>query len=156
MTAICSCSARGFERTGGMNMVPSYVGLTTLTGDIRPDQLAAVAAALQTQVLRDFAPEWGATAVISAVGFDDIPAGYIPLIVQDTLEGPLVNGFHRTRRDETPYIVVPYGPNWSLAASHELWRMLANPTGSGRVPGQSCMYGQRSVDYLLDVCAPCQ
>jgi hypothetical protein len=137
-------------------MLPSYVALTTLTDRVRADELAAVAAALQTQVARDFAPEWGAGAVVAAVSFEAIPAGYIPLIVQDTLEAEGVNGFHRTRGDDTPYIVVPYGPNWSLAASHELIRMLANPTGSVRRPGPSCMPGQGTVEYLIDVCAPCQ
>jgi hypothetical protein len=137
-------------------MLPTYVALTALTDRIRPEELAAAAAALQTQVTRDFAPEWGANAVIAAVAFDAIPAGYMPLIVQDTLEAEGVNGFHRTRSDETPYIVVPYGPNWTLAASHELLRMLANPSGSARRPALSRMPGQGIVEYLVDVCAPCQ
>jgi hypothetical protein len=137
-------------------MLPAYVALTALTDRIRPEQLAVVAAALQTQVTRDFAPEWGAGAVVAAVSFDSIPAGYVPLIVQDTLEAEGVNGFHRTRGDDTPYIVVPYGPNWPLAASHELLRMLANPSGSARWPGPSRMLGQGTVEYLIDVCAPCQ
>jgi hypothetical protein len=137
-------------------MVPVYVALTTLTDRLRAEELGAVAAALQTQVMRDFAPEWGVGAAVAAVSFEAIPAGYIPLIVQDTLEAEGVNGFHRTRGDETPYIVVPYGPNWSLAASHELLRMLANPTGSARRAGPSCMTGQGTVEYLIDICAPCQ
>jgi hypothetical protein len=137
-------------------MMPSYVALTTLTDRIRSDELAGVAAALQTQVMRDFAPEWGAGAVVAAVPFEAIPAGYVPLIVHDTLEADGTNGFHRTRNDETPYMLVPYGPSWSLAASHELLRMLANPTGSARRPGPSCLPGQGTVEYLIDVCAPCQ
>lgn len=137
-------------------MTPAYVALTTLTDRVRADELAAVAAALQTQVARDFAPEWEAGAVIAGVSFDAMPPGYIPLIVQDTLEAEGANGFHRTRGDDTPYIVVPYGPTWSLAASHELLRMLANPTGSARRPGPSSMPGQGTVEYLIDVCAPCQ
>jgi hypothetical protein len=94
--------------------------------------------------------------VVAAVSFEAVPAGYLPLIVQDTLEAEGVNGFHRTRGDEAPYIVVPYGPNWSLAASHELLRVLANPSGSARRPGPSRMPGQGTVEYLIDVCAPCQ
>ena len=99
-------------------MLPSYVALTTLTDRIRADDLAVVAAALQTQVTRDFAPEWGVNAVVAAFSFEAIPAGYTPLIIQDTLEAEGTNGFHRTRGDDSPYIIVPYGPNWSLAASH--------------------------------------
>src|ERR1700761_6279290 len=100
-------------------MTPSYVALTTLSHRIKAEELAAVAAALQTQIVRDFAPEWDARAVIAAVPFESIPAGYTPLIIQDTLEAEGANGFHRTRGDDTPYILVPYGPSWSLAASHE-------------------------------------
>lgn len=137
-------------------MMPTYIALTALTGQIRMDELAAVAAALQTQVTRDFAPEWGVSAVIAAFPFEGIPAGYIPIIVQDTLEAESASGFHRTRADDTPFILVPYGPTWPLAASHELLRMLANPTGSARRPGLSCMPGQGTVEYLIDVCAPCQ
>jgi hypothetical protein len=137
-------------------MLPSYVALTTLTDRIRADDLAVVAAALQTQVARDFAPEWGVSAVVGAFSFEAIPAGYTPLIVQDTLETEGANGFHRTRGDDTPYIMVPYGPSWSLAASHELLRMLANPTGSARRPGSSSMSGQGTVEFLVDVCSPCQ
>jgi hypothetical protein len=137
-------------------MIPSYIALTTLTDRIRTDELAAVAAALQTQVVRDFAPEWGVGAVVGAFAFEAIPAGYIPLIVQDTLEADGTDGFHRTRSDDTPYMLVPYGHSWSLAASHELLRMLANPTGSARRPGPSCLPGQGTVEYLVDVCAPCQ
>lgn len=144
------------ERRETKGMLPSYVALTSLTDRIRADDLAVVAAALQTQVARDFAPEWGVSAVVGAFSFEAIPAGYTPLIVQDTLETEGANGFHRTRGDDTPYIVVPYGPNWSLAASHELLRMLANPTGSARRPGLSPMSGQGTVEYLVDVCSPCQ
>ena len=137
-------------------MLPAYVALTTLADRIPVEALAPVAAALQTQIMRDFAPEWRAGAVVAAVSFDAIPAGYLPLIVQDTLEAQGVNGFHRTRGDDTPYIVVPYGPNWSLAASHELLRVLANPSGSARQPGPSRLSGQGIVEYLIDVCGPCQ
>jgi hypothetical protein len=137
-------------------MMSSYVALTTLTDRVRAEELAVVAAALQTQVVRDFAPEWGTGAVVAAACFEALPAGYIPLIIQDTLEAEGSNGYHRTRGDDTPYIVVPYGPNWSLAASHELLRMLADPTGSARRPGLSRMPGQGTVEYLIDVAAPCQ
>jgi hypothetical protein len=144
------------DRRGTTGMIHSYVALTALTDCIRSDELAAVAAALQTQVSRDFAPEWGINAVVAAFPFEAIPAGYTPLMVQDTMEAAGTNGFHRTRGDDSPYIMVPHGPSWSLSASHELLRMLANPTGSARVPGTSRMQGQGTVEYLVDVCAPCQ
>jgi hypothetical protein len=157
MTRTVSVLFSPMQRTsGGQEMTPFYVALTALTGQTRSEELAAVASALQTQVTRDFAPEWGVNAVVAPVSFEAIPAGYIPLIVQDTLEAEGANGFHRTRGDDTPYIIVPFGPNWPLAASHELLRMLADPSGSGRRPGPSRIPGQATVEYLLDVCAPCQ
>jgi hypothetical protein len=137
-------------------MIPSYIALVALTDKIGEEELDRVAAALQSQVIRDFAPVWHVNAVIAAASLESIPAGYIPIIVHDTLEAEGVNGFHRTHGDDTPYIVVPYGPNWSLAVSHELLRMLANPTGSLRQPGPSRMSGQGTVEYLTDVCAACQ
>jgi hypothetical protein len=137
-------------------MMSCYIALTALTGRVCPHELTEAAAAFQTQVMRDFCPEWGVSAVVSPASFDAIPAGSIPIIVHDELADTAGFGFHRTRRDDTPYILVPFGPNWSLAASHELLRMLANPSGSARVPGPSLMCGQGTVEYLLDVCAPCQ
>jgi hypothetical protein len=130
--------------------------LTTLTDRLRIDDLARVAAALQVQVLRDFAPIWRTTAMITAAPFEALPAGYCPIIVQDTLDAPGVHGFHRTRADDTPYVLIPYGPTWSLSASHALLCMLANPTGSERRPGLSSMRGQGIVEHMLDICAPCQ
>jgi hypothetical protein len=137
-------------------MIPFCIALTALTDRIRMDELACVAAALQTQVTRDFVPAWGAGAIIAAVPFDAVPAGYCPVIVQDTLESEGVCGLHQTRDHETPYILLPYGPNWSLAASHAILQMLANPTGSARRPGPCLMPGQGTVEYLVDACTPCQ
>ncbi|PPQ28325.1 hypothetical protein [Rhodopila globiformis] len=51
---------------------------------------------------------------------------------------------------------MPYGPSWSLAASHLVLQMLANPTGAARRRGPSALSGQGTVEYLVDVCAPCQ
>ncbi|MFL5253122.1 MAG: hypothetical protein ACJ8AI_09540 [Rhodopila sp.] len=137
-------------------MMPAYIALTALTDRLRMDELACVAAALQTQITRDFASEWGTGAIIAAVPFEAIPAGYCPVIVQDTLDSENASGFHRTQSDEAPYIVLPYGPTWSLTASHLVLQMLANPTGSARHPGSSMLSGQGIVEYVIDVCAPCQ
>ena len=139
---------------GGPEMTSSLVALTASTDRVRADELAMVAAALQIQVTRDFAPEWNVGAVVVAVPFESIPAGAVPLIVPD--DPSSTGGFHRTYRDDSPYITVPYGPCWALAASHELLRMLANPSGSARQPGPSPLTGQATVEYLQDVCAPCQ
>ena len=137
-------------------MLSFYIALTALTGQVRQDELGTVAAALQTQVTRDFLPEWGVSAIVVATAFDAMPVGCVPIIVRDNLNDTAACGYHRTRDDDTPYILVAYGPNWPLAASHMLLRMLANPSGSARHPGPSPMAGQATVEYLRDVCSPCQ
>jgi hypothetical protein len=136
--------------------MPEFIALTALTDRIRMETLSRVAAALQAQIVRDLAPVWGCSAVIGAFPFESIPIGYCPLIVQDTLETAGTSGFHRTCYDDTPYMIVPFGPTWSLAASHVLLRTLVDPTGSARRLGSSPMPGQGTVEYLLDVCGPCQ
>ena len=137
-------------------MISTCVALVALTDRVHFEDVARVTAALQIQVTRDFAPVWGASAVIVAASPEAIPSGYCPIFIHGLSGAEGADGFHRTRSDDSPYVLVPYGPNWSLAAGHELLRLLANPTGSARAPGLSCMPGQAVVEYLLDVCAPCQ
>ena len=145
-------------------MLPIHVALTTLTPRVSQQELARVAAALQVQVTRDFAPLWHVDATVSAFAFDDVPIGYWPIIVQDVIEECGAAGVHRTEDDEAPYVLVRHGPTWSLTASHELLELLADPTGArrirGDIPGQ--FQGNRQgrhhgpVQYLLEVCAPCE
>jgi hypothetical protein len=137
-------------------MMASCFALTALTDRIGRDELACVAAALQTQVARDFASTWAVSAIIAAVSFEAIPAGYCPVIVLDGLDIEGAPGPHVTRSTDSPYILVPYGPSWSLTASHMVLQMLVNPTGSARRPGPSGLPGQGTVEYLADICAPCQ
>jgi hypothetical protein len=136
-------------------MMPVHIALTTLTDQVQIEELARVATALQVQIMRDLAPQWGVTAIVGAFSIDSLPLGYLPVIVQDTLDAAAA-GFHRTRHDDSPYIIVPFGPTWSLAASHEVLRMLVDPTGSGRHLAPSPMSGQGTVEFIFDICAPCQ
>ena len=132
-------------------MTLCHVAVTTHKKQIGLEELVRVAAALQTQILRDFAPEWGTQAVVIAAPLHAIPAGFLPIIVSDAAALDGIAGFHRTRADESPYIIVPHGSTWSLAASHALLRSLANPSGSERRYGPSPLTGQDHVEYLLDV-----
>ena len=137
-------------------MLPIQVALTSLSDNIRISELARVAAALQTQVTRDFGPVWRVDATIGAFPFELIPPGSWPIIVHDVLDEPGAAGIHRMETDDTPYALVLYGDTWSLAASHELLEMLADPSASRKIAGASPIPGQGRADYLLEVCGPCE
>jgi len=95
----------------------SWVGLPPATADIAVGTSAALALLLPLGFAIGLLSVWMmAESRHSNSAFEAIPAGYIPLIVQDTLEAEGCNGFHRTRDDDTPYILVPFGPAWSLSA----------------------------------------
>ncbi|MGO9975865.1 MAG: hypothetical protein ACLP01_24285 [Solirubrobacteraceae bacterium] len=138
-----------------------------------------VAAALQTQVVRDFAPLWGVSAVISPfASLEDVPAGYIPIaIVSRDLTGHW-SAFHFTLGG-SPFALVQCQADWSLAASHEMLEILCDPTGQvtavapsladrrrdaldkvhradAVVDGKSDYEPQGQVEYLLEICDPCE
>jgi hypothetical protein len=48
------------------------------------------------------------------------------------------------------------GGSWSLVASHEALEMLADPFGNRLVAGASPMESQGRVEFLVEVCDPCQ
>lgn len=132
-----------------------------------------VCAALQTQVTRDLAPLWGISAVVSPfVSLDHVPIGYIPIvIVPPGALGPDTRiGFHMEKHTK-PFALVEYGVGWSLLASHELLEIIVDPSGGRTVRGTSIVDvknlaprphaapdydDQGEVDYLLEICDPCQ
>jgi hypothetical protein len=137
-------------------MDPIHVALTTHTNQVSMNELSQVAAALQKQATRDFGPIWGVNATVDAFAPDQIPAGYYPIIVQDTIDQPDAAGYHQTEADGTPYALVLYGETWSLTASHECMEMLADPFGSQKRTARSLIATQGRVDYLVEVCDPCE
>jgi hypothetical protein len=137
-------------------MQPYHVALVSKTANVGASELSQVAAALQKQVARDFGPVWDVTATVDAFALNEIPAGYWPIFVQDSIDNPRLAGYHQTGDDGTPYAVVLYGPTWSLTASHECLEMLADPFGSQKRNGLSLIPDQGRVDYLVEVCDPCE
>lgn len=118
-------------------------------------ELARVTAAIQRQVLHDFAPAWGVHATVDAFPrLDDVPARYWPVVLtRRRLDDD--EGFHLTR-DGEPFAVVEAATGWSLTASHEILEMLADPTGARVIAGPSPAPAGAEVDYLVEVCDPCQ
>lgn len=133
-------------------MLPIHLALISQTPRVMMDDLVHAAAALQKQIIRDFSPIWGVRATISAFPDGHCPAGYWPLIVLDTIPHPGV-GFHLFRGK--PYALVPAGPAWSLAASHEMLEMLADPSGARLIAGPSPDPAQGRVEFLVSICDPC-
>ncbi|MFI5016720.1 MAG: hypothetical protein ACHQHK_02120 [Dongiales bacterium] len=132
------------------------IALVSTTRDAPLPEVAQTAAALQTQVSRDLGQFWGAQACVSAFGsLSDIPIGYWPIVVSDTMPEPGAAGMHLDRHGN-PYCLVECGPTWSLAASHECLEMLVDPTGNWQIWGSSPLPEQSEVGYLVEICDPCQ
>lgn len=133
-------------------MLLSHVALVSVTNRVRFDDVARVSAALQKQVLRDFGPIWGIEATVDAFArVEDIPVDYWKVFV---IDGD--TGSQHTFRSNQPYALAASGRSWSLLASHEVLEMLADPFAQRMVAGQSPMGGQGRVEFLVEVCDPCQ
>lgn len=137
-------------------MYPMHVALVPYSEGVVPtDELLLVASALQTQVTRDLGPLWDVDAVVSPfLRLEDLPPGYVPLAIVAGLPRPW-HGFHVVE-DGQPIGLIGYGKGWSLLASHELMELLCDPWGNRRLPGSSLRRGQGQVEYLVEVCDPCQ
>ena len=120
------------------------------------EELLQVAAALQTQVVRDLSAHWDVSAVVAAFrALEEIPVGYRPVaIVSHKL--PLSRaGFHFADGGRAGALI-EYTRDWSLAASHELIEMLCDESGFTTMPGRSLKPEQGYVDYVMEVCDPCE
>jgi hypothetical protein len=135
-------------------MLIRHVALTSVSSSVSPAALMPVAAALQKQVARDFGPIWRRRATVSPFAtLEDVPLGYWPLIVVDRLQQGA--GVHLDEEGQ-PYSLIEATPDWSLTASHECLEMLADPFGSRLVAGSSPKGDQGRVEFLVEVCDPCE
>lgn len=117
-------------------------------------EVQEVAAALQRQISRDLAPIWEVVASIDGfTSLDRVPPGYWIILVRDRLPMKGVVGIHLDEKGQ-PYALVQQSPGLSLAASHEVLEMLADPFSSRLVPGGAPKPGQGLVEVLVEVCDP--
>jgi len=141
-------------------MLPIRIGLVDKTKSIEPEQLSAVASALNLQVARDFSPIWNVRATVSAYpGKSTPPPGVWPVFIVSNLP-PGEGGVHLTKHRQ-PYALVEIGDSWSLSASHECLEMLADPSGSRlyassaiAVKGGHIVDAPGKFEYLVEVCDP--
>jgi len=132
----------------------THLALVVETERVQRGEIKEVAAAIQRQITRDFAPIWGQDATIDAfIALEDVPPGYWPILVADGF-GTGIIGVHLDDRRQ-PYALVQLNPTWSLTVSHEALEMIADPHCNRLVPGGSPLPGQGLVEFLVEVCDPC-
>ena len=137
-------------------MLTKNVALVSLTKKVTPSDLAKTSAALQKQATRDFGPIWGIQATVDSFpDLKSVPLGYWPIIISEDIHQSGAAGFH-TDKHHQPYSLVQYDNSWQLTCSHELLEMLADPYGNRLVASKSIKEGQGKVNYLVEVCDPCE
>lgn len=137
-------------------MLIRNVALVSEIDQVSISDLTTVAAALQQQVTRDFSPIWGIDAIVSGFNsLDDVPLGYWPVILETDIGVGGAAGVHQDNNNQ-PFALVQYDDGWSLTTSHETLEMLADPSGNRLQTGQSVKDGQGQVEYLVEVCDPCE
>jgi hypothetical protein len=136
-------------------MLPANVALVSEVPDHDPGDVSRVAAALQRQATRDFGPIWDVQATVDAFPrLEDVPLGYWPMIVMTDIRTDAA-GIHLDKNGQ-PFALIAMSRSWSLTASHELLEMLADPFGDRVVPGRSPKPDQGRVEFLVEVCDPCE
>ncbi len=135
-------------------MLTENLALVSEVEDHEPGDVSRVAAALQRQATRDFAPVWDICATVDAFPrLEDVPVGYWPMIVRDDIGFEGAAGIHLDK-DGQPFALITFGDSWSLTASHEMLEMLVDPGGNRLIPGQSPKPDQGRVEFLVEVCDP--
>ncbi len=135
-------------------MLTQHIALVPEADGVHASELARVSAALQKQVMRDLAPQWGVSATVDAFPrLEDVPVGYWPIIVTFCELGRDA-GVHLDRHGQ-PYAQIEVSPSWSLAASRACLEMLVNPFGQLTTTATSPRGDQGPVEWLVEVCAPC-
>jgi hypothetical protein len=136
-----------------MSTLTLNLALTSEVKDHDMSDVARVAAALQRQATRDFAPIWRQeeATVDSFPRLEDVPVGYWPMIIVEDVKGAA--GIHLDENGQ-PFALIEMSDSWSLTASHEALEMLADPWGNRLIPGRAIKPDQGRVAYLVEVCDP--
>lgn len=134
-------------------MLIKHIALVSESQRVSSGQLSVISAALQKQVIRDFAPIWKVQATVAAFAMRaDVPGDYWQIVIRDDI-GFAAAGIHLDDNGQ-PYALVDADAEISVTCSHELLEMLADPFGNRFVAGPSLKPGQGRVNYLLEVCDP--
>ena len=142
-------------------MVMQQVALVSQTPSVPLSEIVKVAAALQKQVTRDFAPIWEVSATVDSFAkLEDVPLGYWPIMVRDDVTTNYqAAGIHLDDNGQ-PFSLVQASDDWALTSSHEVLEMLADPFGERVIAGNPPAQGgkkaaaMKRVEYLIEVCDP--
>jgi hypothetical protein len=133
-----------------------HIALVSITKEVTLANLAPVSAAIQKQISRDFGPMWNVEATVDAFDkLEDVPIGYWHVLLQDELPSGAA-GLHKRDDNKQPFALVALTTNWPVFMSHEVLEMLVDPQGTLTRAGDSPKPGQGRVEYLIEVCDPCQ
>lgn len=137
-------------------MLTRHVALVSQSNAVDATLTSSIAAAVQKQVTRDFSPIWNIDATVSFFPtLNNVPAGYWPIVILDQLNDPNAGGYH-TDQNGQPYALVLSEGQVSVDVSHECLEMLVDPFGNRTVASNSIKPGQGRVEYLVEVCDPCE
>jgi hypothetical protein len=131
------------------------LAVVSTSESVPESELRRVAAAVETQLERDFRPAWGLTASLTVYARpDDLPAGAWPVVVADDIGVPDVASFH-SDSDGTPITMITAMDGWSRMLSHDCLEMLVSPFNRYVVEVPSPKPDQGRVLLLVQVCDPC-
>lgn len=127
--------------------------------DIPAAEMALVASAIQLQLVRDVYPAWGVQASCTAYpSYGDVPPGYSIAFVVPDAKGKAGMHFRPEHPDAPPMAIVQFRERagWSYTASHEVLEMLVDPAGARMARGPHPYQPGKQVQYLVEICDPCQ
>ena len=157
-----------------------HVAIVSLTSDIPTRLILQVAAAIQKQITRDFAPYWGTRVTVDAFeDLESVPSDYHPIVIfsaghelvgqleyaigeqraaeiVDDFERERMSGLHMNSYTRQPFALVAATDTWTVTLSHETLEMITDPFGNRLIAAAHPLDPRRRVRYLLEVCDPCQ
>lgn len=135
-------------------MLIKHIAIVSETPSVELPVVSEIAAAIQKQVMRDFAPVWQVQATVAAfASLANVPSDYWPVIIRDDIKSNAA-GIHWYTKTGQPYALVDADANVSITCSHEVLEMLADPFGNRMIAGPSLKPDQGRVNYLVEVCDP--
>jgi len=138
-------------------MAAFQIALINESAVLSMDKFLEASAAIQKQVTNDFGAAWGIDATVDAfASLNSKPLEAWPVVLRDdvTIDSA---GAHSSEDGRRAFAIVAYREeDWTLTLSHEVMEMLVDPFGKTLRSGPSPTTPGATVEYLVEVCDPCQ